>query len=35
MTWRIEWWKSLLQNRIQKKEWEEKKKKNEDSLRAL
>ena len=31
MTWRTEWWKSLLQNRIQKK----KKKRNKDSLRDL
>ena len=30
MTWEAEWWKSLPQNRIQKKE---RKKKNEDSLR--
>ena len=29
MTWRTEWWKSLLQNRIQKKRM----KKNEDSLK--
>ena len=32
MTWRTEWWKSLPQNRIQKKE---RKKKNEDSVRDL
>ena len=31
MTWKTEWWNSLLQNRIKKK----KKKRNEDSLRDL
>ena len=30
MTWRTEWWKSLPQNKIQKKEWN-----SEDSLRDL